>query len=136
MEIAVCNPVVACNCRQRRKDSEDSKIWIKIVAICSLCLISIPQRMTMKILRLLHMIYPKHHNRMEGESQAVELVVVSIMTSLKLRKWPKPTVVHHQMIQTSITYKWITLVLLVERAPVARGKQQQGKVLEVVTRMD
>ena len=40
------------------------------------------------------------------------------------------------MIQTSITYKSITLVLPVERAPVARGKQQQGKVLEVVTRMD
>ena len=43
---------------------------------------------------------------------------------------------HHLKIQTLITYKSITLVLLVERAPEAKGRQQQGKVLEVVTRTD
>ena len=43
---------------------------------------------------------------------------------------------HHLKIQTLIIYKSITLVLPVERAPEAKGRQQQGKVLEVVTRTD
>ena len=98
----------------------------------------VPQRLTMKILRLLHMIYPKHHYKMVGELVAVELVVQAaevIMTFLMSLKWPKLTVVHRLMMETSMTYK-STLALLAERAPVARGREQQDKVLEAVMRMD
>ena len=82
------------------------------------------------------MIYRKHHNRMGGELLAVEMEGDLIMTSLKLQKWPKLTVVHHQMMQTLITYRSIMLVLPVEKAQVARGRRQVDKVVEAVTRMD
>ena len=77
----------------------------------------------MKIPRLLLTIYLKHSYRMEGEVLAVGLLVeVLIMTSLKLLKWPKLTVVHHLTMVTSITYRSMTLVASAERAPVARGR--------------
>ena len=82
------------------------------------------------------MIYRKHHNRMGEELLAVEMEGDLIMTSLKLQKWHKLTIAHRLKMQTLIIYKSITLVLPVERAPVARGRQQQDKVLEVVTRTD
>ena len=90
----------------------------------------------MKHPRLLLIIFLKYLNRMEGELLAVELMVVLIMTLLKLQKWPKLTVVHHQMMQTLITYRSIKLVLPVEKAQVARGRRQVDKVVEVATRMD
>ena len=86
----------------------------------------------MKHPRLLLIIFLKYLNLMEGDLLGVELVVVLIMTLLKLQKWPKLTVVHHQMMQTLTTYRSIMLVLLVEKAQVARGRRQ----VEAVTKMD
>ena len=81
--------------------------------------------MTMKIPRLLLTIYLRHSYRMEGVGLAVGLPVevLLIMTSLKLPRWPKLTVVHRlTMMVTSITYRSIMLVVAsAERAPVARG---------------
>ena len=78
----------------------------------------------MKILRLLPTTYLKHRYRMEEELLAV--AEVQRMTSLKLPKWPKLTVVHPLMMVTSIIYRSMTLAASAER---------EHKALEAVMKM-